>query len=79
MSGVGLQQVKVEDKAPRRQEIAVLRLDDAAALAAGLNDVVDRIVRSTPTPAVPASGSWSWTSAPPLDEDLLVAEARATA
>lgn len=77
MSGVGPRQVKVEDKAPRRQEIAVLRLDDAAALAASLNDVVDRIVRSSPTPAVPASGSWSWTSAPPLDEDLLVAQAKA--
>jgi hypothetical protein len=69
--------VKVEDQAPRRQEIAVLKLDDAAALAAGLHDVVDRIVRSTPTPAVPASGTWSWTSAPPFDEDLLVAQASA--
>ena len=77
MSGVGLQHVKVEDQAPRRQEIAVLKLDDAAALAAGLHDVVDRIVRSTPTPAVPASGTWSWTSAPPFDEDLLVAKASA--
>ena len=77
MSGVGPRQVQVEDKAPRRQEIAVLRLDDAAALAASLNDVVDRIVRSTPTPAVPASGIWSWTSAPLLDEDLLVAQAKA--
>jgi len=77
MSGVGLQHVKVEDQAPRRQEIAVLKLDDAAALAAGLHDVVDRIVRSTPTPAVPACGNWSWTSAPPLDEDLLVAQVSA--
>ena len=77
MSGVDLRHVKVEDQAPRRQEIAVLKLDDAAALAAGLHDVVDRIVRSTPTPAIPASGSWSWTSVPPLDQDLLVARASA--
>ena len=77
MTGVGLQHVSAEDPVPRRQEIAVLKLDDAAALAAGLRDVVDRIVRSTPTPAVPASGCWSWTSAPPLDEDLLVAQASA--
>ena len=77
MSGVGLQHVKLDGQAPRRQEIAVLKLDDAAALAAGLHEVVDRIVRSTPTPAVPASGNWSWTSAPPLDEDLLVAQANA--
>jgi hypothetical protein len=77
MTGVGLQHAKVDEKAPRRQEIAVLKLDDAAALAAGLRDVVDRIVRSTPTPAVPASGNWSWRSGPPLDEDLLVAQARA--
>ncbi len=77
MTGFGLQHVSAEDPVPRRQEIAVLKLDDAAALAAGLHDVVDRIVRSTPTPAVPASGSWSWTSEPPLDEDLLVAQASA--
>ena len=79
MTGVDLQYVKVDDRAPRRQEIAVLKLDDAAALAAGLHEVVDRIVRSTPTPAVPARGNWSWTSIPPLDEDLLVAQARAKA
>ena len=77
MTGVGLQQVKVEDRPPRRQEIAVLKLDAAAALAAGLREAVDRIVRSTPTPAVAFSGNWSWTHRPPSDEDLLVAEVRA--
>ena len=77
MSGVGVQQVKVDDHAPRRQEVAVLKLDDAAVFADGLHEVVDRIVRSTPTPAVPAMGNWSWTSTPPLDEDLLVAQASA--
>jgi len=77
MSGVGVQQVKVDDQAPRREEIAVFKLDDAAAFADGLHEVVDRIVRSTPTPSVPALGNWSWTSAPPLDEDLLVAQASA--
>jgi len=77
MSGVGVQQAEVDEQAPRRQEIAVLKIDDAAALADGLHDVVDRIVRSTPTPAVPAIGQWSWTSAPPLAEDLLVARVSA--
>jgi hypothetical protein len=77
MSGIAVRHTQVEYQAPRRQETVVLRLDAAAALAASLKDVVDRIVRSTPTPAVPASGAWSWTSAPPLDEDLLVAQARA--
>ena len=77
LSGVGLQHVKVEDRPPRRQEIAVLKLDDAAALAAGLHEVVDRLVRSTPTPAVRLSGNWSWTHTPLSDEDLLVAQARA--
>jgi hypothetical protein len=77
MRGVGVQQAEVDDQAPRRQEIAVLKIDDAAALADGLHDVVDRIVRSTPTPAIPAIGNWSWTSAPPLDEDLLVARVSA--
>ncbi len=72
MSGVGVQEAEVDDQVPRRQEIAVLKIDDAAALADGLHDVVDRIVRPTPTPAVPAIGHWSWTCAPPLDEDLLV-------
>ncbi len=76
MTGVGPNHVKV-DRAPWRQETAVLKLDDAAALAAGLRDVVDRIVRSTPTPAAAASGNWSWTSTPPLGEDLLVAQASA--
>ena len=69
--------MKVDDRPPRRQEIAVLRLDNAAALAAGLDEVVDRIVRSTPTPAVPAMRNWSWTSTPPLGEDLFVAQASA--
>ena len=55
----------------------MLKLDDAAALAAGLREAVDRIVRSTPTPAVAFSGNWSWTHTPPSDEDLLVAQARA--
>jgi hypothetical protein len=73
MTGIGVRQAEVDDRAQRRQESAVLRIDDAAALADGLHDVVDRIVRSTPTPAVPAIGNWSWTSVPPLDEDLLVA------
>jgi len=77
MNGVGLQQVKVDDQVLRRQEVAVLKLDDVAAFADGLHEVVNRIVRSTPTPAVPAMGNWSWTSAPPLDEDLLVAQASA--
>ncbi len=77
MTGVGPQHATLDGQAPRRQEIAVLKLDDAAALAAGLHEVVDRIVRSTATPAVPASGSWSWTSAPLLGGDLLVAQARA--
>ena len=77
MSGVGVQEAEVDDQVPRRQEIAVLKIDDAAALADGLHDVVDRIVRSTPTPAIPAIGNWSWTSVPPLDEDLLVARVSA--
>ena len=79
MTGVGVQQVKVDDHAPRRQEIAVLKIDDAAALAAGLHDVVDRIVRSTATPTIATSGSWSWTSTPPLGEDLLVVQVSADA
>jgi hypothetical protein len=77
MSGVGAQQWEVDDETPRRQEIAVLKIDAAAALAKGLHEVVDRIVRSTPTPSLPAVGNWSWTSAPPLDEDLMVARVSA--
>ena len=77
MSGVGVQQAEVDERASRRQEIAVLKIDDAAALADGLHDVVDRIVRSMPTPAVVATGNWSWTSVPPLAEDLLVARVSA--
>ncbi len=77
MSGVDPEHVRLDARAQRRQVIAVLKLDDAAALAAGLRDVVDRIVRSTATPSVAASGSWTWTSTPPLGEDLLVVEARA--
>jgi hypothetical protein len=73
MSGVS----NLDSDTARRQEIAVLMIDDAAALAAGLHDVLDRIVRSTATPAVATSGSWSWTSTPPLGEDLLVVQASA--
>ena len=77
MSGVSPEHANLNGQAPRRQEIAVLKIDDAASLAASLHDVVDRIVRSTATPAIAASGSWSWTSTPPLGEDLLVVQARA--
>ena len=73
MSGVG----NLDSDAARRREIAVLKIDDAAAFADGLHDVVDRIVRSTATPTIAASGSWSWTSTPPLGEDLLVVRAKA--
>jgi len=77
MTGVDLHKPHVHAPAPRRQEAAVLKLDDAAALAAGLRDVVNSIVRSLPTPAVPAVGIWSWTSEPLRDWDLLVARASA--
>jgi hypothetical protein len=77
MSGVSPEHANLNGQAPRRQEIAVLKIDDAASLAAGLHDVVDRIVRSMATPAIAASGSWSWTSTPPLGKDLLVVQARA--
>ena len=76
-SWVGSEHEHPDARAPRRQVTAVLKRDDAARLAAGLHEVVDRIVRSTSTPAVRLSGNWSWTCTPLLDEDLLVAEVRA--
>jgi hypothetical protein len=77
MTGVDMRDVASGASAPRRQEAAVLKIDDATVFATELHEVVDRLVRSTPTPMVPASGYWSWTSEPLLDEDLLVTRANA--
>jgi hypothetical protein len=77
MSGVDLEDAS-RARAPKRQECAVLKLDAAAALAGELREIVNGVVRSSPTPAVPALGTWIWTCAPPLDEDLLVVRASAS-
>ena len=77
MSGIGVQQAEVDDQAPRRQEIAVLKIDDAAALRTG--SMMSWTASSDPRRRrpIPAIGNWSWTSVPPLDEDLLVARVSA--
>jgi len=77
MSGVGLESSGLGAEAPRRREIAVLKLADAEQLAAGLHDVLNLMARSAPTPPAPAMGIWSWTTEPPFGDDLLVAETNA--
>ncbi|MGA3352709.1 MAG: hypothetical protein ABSD85_05915 [Acidimicrobiales bacterium] len=77
MTGVDLEHAGSDVPAPRRQQTAMLRLEDAAAFAAELRQIVNEMVRLTPTPAVPATGSWSWSSVPPDPEELLVARADA--
>jgi hypothetical protein len=72
MTGVELKHAGPEGRAPRRQEGAVLKLEHAARFAAELRRIMNEMVRSTRTPTVPSSGTWSWTSVPPLDADLLV-------
>jgi hypothetical protein len=79
MTGVDLKHLRLDDIVPRRQESAVLSLDAASALVAELHGVVNEMVRSSRTPAVPATGTWSWSSAPPHAEELYVAQANANA
>jgi len=62
---------------PMSRATIVLKLDDADALATELRSIVNALVRSTPTPEVPALGTWSWTRTAPLGDDLLVARASA--
>jgi len=78
MTGVELRHVAPEGRAQRCQEGAVLKLEHAARFAAELRQIMNDMVRSTRTPTVPASGTWSWTSVPPLDEDILVRQATAS-
>jgi hypothetical protein len=73
MTGVDLEHANSQALVPRRQESAVLRLEHAAAFASDLGQIVNELVRSTPTPAVAAIGSWSWSSVPPHSEELIVA------
>ncbi len=61
-----------ESPATRRQRTAVLDLERAEELVAGLHEVLNSMARSTPTPLTPAMGPWSWTSVPLHDDDLLV-------
>ncbi|MGA2530361.1 MAG: hypothetical protein ABSG36_14545 [Acidimicrobiales bacterium] len=77
MTGVDLEHAGSQVPVPRRQESAVLRLEHAAAFVADLRQIVNELVRSTPTPAVAANGSWSWSSVPPHAEELVVARADA--
>jgi hypothetical protein len=79
MTGVGLASSATSAPAPRRQETAVLKLSEAEDLAAQLGELLSFMARSTPTPPAPAMGLWAWRSEPPLDDDLLVADASAGA
>jgi hypothetical protein len=75
MTGVDLKHLGSSEPAPRRQESVVLTLDLASALAIELREVIHDIVRRTPTPTVPATGIWSWSSAPARAEELIVRDA----
>jgi hypothetical protein len=77
MTGVDWKHLGLDGPVPKRQESAVLRLDAASAFVAQLHGVVNDMVRSSPTPTLPAAGSWSWSSAAPHAEELLVAQANA--
>jgi hypothetical protein len=79
MSGVGFASSATNTPAPRRQETAVLRLEEAEDLAAQLGELLSFMSRSTPTPEAPAMGLWAWRAEPPLDDDLLVADSSAGA
>ena len=72
MTGVAWDNAGCESPAQRRQRSAVLDLERAEELVAGLHEVLTSMARSTPTPLTPAMGPWSWTSVPLLDDDLLV-------
>jgi hypothetical protein len=70
MSGNGLGERDPDVVALGRQVSVVLTLEIAQELVNVLDQIVNRIVRSSPTPTVRASGNWSWTTHPPQDEDL---------
>ena len=65
MTGVSLRQLAAGAAGPRRQESAVLELNHAASCVAELRRILNEMVRSTPTPVLPAAGTWSWTSLAP--------------
>lgn len=75
LTGVDLKHFGGSEPAARRQEGVVLSLDLASALAVELREVVHDIVRRTPTPTIPATGIWSWSSLAPRGEELVVSDA----
>ena len=74
MSGIRLENLTLPVERTRTQQVAVLNLDLAEQLTLGLRDIMNSWARSSPTPVMPARGTWSWTSDPPRADDILVAQ-----
>jgi len=77
MSGIRLGSMTLPLERTPVQQVAVLNLDLAEQLTLGLREIMNLWARSSPTPVLPARGTWSWTSERPRDDDILVTQVEA--
>jgi hypothetical protein len=77
MSGVRLQNMKLPPDRVKTRQVALLKLDLAEELAVRLREIMNLWARSSPTPVLPARGTWSWNSEPLPSDDILVSQVKA--
>jgi len=77
MCGIRLAHFNTSSEQTPTRQVAVLKLDVAEELIAGLHEIMNLWARSSPTPVVPARGIWSWTSEAPPGDDIFVTQVKA--
>ena len=77
ISGTRLANMTVPAKKTTARQAAVLNLAIAEELTISLHDIMNQWARSSPTPILPARGTWTWTSEQPPDDDILITEVQA--
>lgn len=77
MSGMRLQNMQLPVHRVKTRQVTLLKLDLAEELAEGLREIMNHWARSSPTPVLPARGTWSWHSQPLPSDDILVSEVKA--
>lgn len=77
MSGMRLQNGQLPIHRVKTRQVTLLKLDLAEELTEGLREIMNHWARSSPTPVLPARGTWSWHSEPLPSDDILVAEVKA--
>jgi hypothetical protein len=78
MSGSRLENLTTSSKQAPVRQAAVLNLAIAEELTVSLHQIMNQWARSSPTPILPARGTWAWTAQQPPGDDILITEVKAT-